>query len=663
MRRHPFFIIGMNKVFRFSFYLVILGCAFCTVFLIYFKGFPGPMLLDDQINLEHTKLYSLDRGSLLHVVTHNYSGILGRGFSTLTLGFTHFFHGSGTFYYKYHNFMIHCLTGLALFYLGLRLLLLTRHNDKALAIAALAAFIWLIHPIQVSTVLYIVQRMAQLSALFTLSALICYVVGRIRIEEERRFGVSIIVTGYPFFLILGLLSKENAALCILFALIIEAFFFSPFETRLIDKTGINPTSKMTDKRFLRRWFIRSCFIVLPLALGVAGFSYKMDSFLAGYEGRPFSLSERLLTQIDILFYYLQLILLPRLSEYSLYHDDFPIVTQFGWGTFFRLSIIVGVAALSVVSIAKKRANLILFGLAWFLVAHAMESTVIPLEMIFEHRNYLASYGVVFALSVFLVAYLPEYIKSTKISYGVTAIFCVLCTFILFVRVDTWSNEEQLTHANVADHPRSARAHTARANVLAKYQLGDEVIEHLRIAYELEAWNPGAAIHRLAAACVFSKLEPDIINEAKTSLASGYLTAYAWLSIDSLVSNIESKHCQMNDADVLDVLGAIDHNRRGLTSDAQGKKMFFLARFYQSRGDDRKTIEFYDSAIALDEEVTAYAISKAKFLIKSGYLEEARAAVFSIIEMDKNSLRDETKNIKALFSMLMDAELEVMGNAN
>ena len=110
MRRHPFFIIGMNKVFRFSFYLVILGCAFCTVFLIYFKGFPGPMLLDDQINLEHTKLYSLDRGSLLHVVTHNYSGILGRGFSNLTLGFTHFFNGiiSFSFLFNFISFSIHC---------------------------------------------------------------------------------------------------------------------------------------------------------------------------------------------------------------------------------------------------------------------------------------------------------------------------------------------------------------------------------------------------------------------------------------------------------------------------------------------------------------------------------------------------------------------------
>ncbi|MDF1644104.1 MAG: hypothetical protein P1U80_07965 [Pseudomonadales bacterium] len=653
----------MNKIKRFLFYLSVTFFSFLIALMLYIKGFPGPMLLDDKVNLQSTELYALDKHSLLHVITHNYSGMLGRGISSLSFGLTHFFHGSGTYYYKYHNFMIHCLTALALFYLGYRLLHLTRHAEKALVIAALAAFIWLIHPIQVSTVLYIVQRMAQLSALFTVCALICYVVGRVRIEEERRFGVSIIVIGYPFFLILGLLSKENAALCILFALVIEAFFFSSFDVGMIERMGISPANNVKDKRFHRRWFVRICFIALPLALGVAGVLYKMDSFLVGYEGRPFSLSERLLTQIDVLFYYLQLILLPRLSEYSLYHDDFPVVTQFGWGTFFRLSIIVGVAALSVVSIAKKKINLILFGLAWFLVAHAMESTVIPLEMIFEHRNYLASYGVVFALSVFLLMYLPEYIKSIKFSYGVTAVFIILCSFVLFVRVDTWGSEEQLTLVNVTDHPRSARAHTARANALAAYQRSDEMIEHLRIAHELEPWNPGAAIHRLAAACVFEKLTPDIVNEAKNALSNGYLTAYAWLAIDSLVSNVEYKRCQMDGADVLGVLDAIDENRHGLTADAQGKKTFFLARLYQSWGDDRQAIEYYDRAIALDGEATAYAIAKAKFLIRNGYVEEAKAAMLSIVEADKGSLRDEAKNIKTLFTMLMDAELEVMENEN
>ena len=642
----------MNNVIRFTVGLGAFAGVFFLGFLVYQPGFSGPMLFDDQVNLQSTKLYDLGWYSLLDVITHNYSGLFGRGVASLSFGLTHYFHGEGTYYFKYHNFLIHCLTALALFYLGYRLLLITRYAPKALLIASLSALIWFIHPLHVSTVLYIVQRMAQLSALFTICALICYVIGRVRIEQSRRFGLTIIFIGYPLFLFLGLFSKENAALCTLFTLVIEAFFFVPLSRKAHSQLRLAKEAKGEMRRRNQyRWLVRVVFIVLPLVIGTLGVIYKLDSFLAGYDSRPFSLYERLLSQVHILFYYLQLIIFPRLSEYSLYHDDYPIVYEFGWGTFIRLFLILGVLWASLISILKRKVNIILFGIAWFLASHVMESTILPLEMIFEHRNYLALYGVSLIMSILLVILLPRFVSSRKFVQSVMATVCILYLFLLSVRVNTWRTAEQLTLVNVTEHPLSARSHIDRANVLAQYGNAEGAIKHLTIAYQLEPWNPGAAIHRLSAACFFKRLDETIIEEALEATNDAYLTAYTSLAIDNLIVNIESDHCTMEKEDVFALLESFDAGIMGKSSANQARKHFFLAQYYQQLGDVENALKSYDLAVSNDKSMIGYAIRKIHFLIKAGMFEKAENEILLLIEEDKASMRDETKKIRSLFSML------------
>ena len=648
----------MNNVTRFAVSLGVLVGVFFLAFLVYQPGFSGPMLFDDRVNLQSAKLYELNWHSLLDVITHNYSGLFGRGVASLSFGLTHYFHGEGTYYFKYHNFLVHCLTAVALFYLGYRLLLITRYAPKALLIASLSALIWFIHPLHVSTVLYIVQRMAQLSALFTVCALICYVIGRVRIEQGRRFGLSIIFIGYPLFLFLGLFSKENAALCALFTLLIECFFFVPLVGKAGGELCLFQEAKGDLKRQNQyRWLVRSCFVVLPLVIGMFGVIYKLDSFIAGYEYRPFSLYERVLSQIHILFYYLQLIIFPRLSEYSLYHDDYPTVYEFGWGTFVRLFLILGVLWASLVSILKKKTNIILFGIAWFFANHVMESTILPLEMIFEHRNYLALYGVSLGLSMFLVMLLPDFVSSRTFVYSVAVAVCILCLFVLSVRVNTWRTEEQLTLVNVTGHPLSARSHTDRANVLARYGDGAGMIEHLTIAYQLQPWNPGAAIHRLSAACVFRRLDATIIQEAIGATNGAYLTAYTSLAIENLIVNIESDRCIIEKEDVFALLDSFDAGIKGKSRSNQARKQFFIARYYQHLGDVENALKAYNLATLGDKSMIAYTSYKIRFLIDTGMFEEAENEILLLVEEDKISMRDETNRIRSLFSKLYKAKFE------
>ncbi|MCY0536413.1 hypothetical protein, partial [Klebsiella pneumoniae] len=46
--------------------------------------------------------------------------------------------------------------------------------------------------------------------------------------------------------------------------------------------------------------------------------------------------------------------------------------------------------------ARKRAPSIPAGWFFFLVAHLVESSFLPLEMYYEHRNYLPSFGLLLA---------------------------------------------------------------------------------------------------------------------------------------------------------------------------------------------------------------------------------------------------------------------------
>ncbi|MBK8894755.1 MAG: hypothetical protein IPN64_12105 [Propionivibrio sp.] len=110
--------------------------------------------------------------------------------------------------------------------------------------------------------------------------------------------------------------------------------------------------------------------------------------LGGYAWRDFSLGERLLTEARVLWFYLHMIVLPNLGEMGLHHDDFlisrgplspgpPCLPRPGY------SCLRGERLRTAQQTADSH-----FRHAFFFVGHAMESTIIPLELVLEHRNYL-----------------------------------------------------------------------------------------------------------------------------------------------------------------------------------------------------------------------------------------------------------------------------------
>ena len=241
--------------------------------------------------------------------------------------------------------------------------------------ALFGAGLWLLHPTWISTVLYPVQRMAMLSTLFCLAALLCYVAGRAALlRGRRRRGAAMLLLGYPAAAVAAVLSKENAVLLPLLVLVLEY--------TLGRQAPIH-------QRLFRAWLIATAW--LPVLLGAAALIFYWDALvLAGYANRDFSLAERLMTQARVVSTYAAGLLLPGSQSISVFHDDFPISRGLLSPSTTLVSVILWPALLLAAWRVRDRLPLASAAIGFFVAAHALESTVFALEMVFWHRNYLAA---------------------------------------------------------------------------------------------------------------------------------------------------------------------------------------------------------------------------------------------------------------------------------
>ena len=195
-------------------------------------------------------------------------------------------------------------------------------------------------------------------------------------------------------------------------------------------------------------------IAVPL---IAGLLYLFTHpGLLNHDVRPFSLEERVLTQSRVLWLYLQWLFIPDISQLGLFHDD--IVTSSSLlsppTTLIAIAGWIGLAATALVM--NKRWPVFAFAVLFFLAAHALESTIFPLEMVFEHRNYLASIG-----PLFLLAYLVT-VGATRTGFpGAIRLLAIALLIVYgaatFVRVQNWTSHETFVLASAENHPNSARA--------------------------------------------------------------------------------------------------------------------------------------------------------------------------------------------------------------
>ncbi len=461
--------------------LVLLATSF-----VYLQGLSGPFLFDDGPNLLNNRFMHLEKlegGAIKDAALSNESGLFRRPISSLSFALNYYFAGGfEPFAFKAVNLLIHLLNGILLFVLAKRLIpkLMPGEPESSTGMALMPVIVaawWLLHPLQLTSVLYVVQRMTSLSALFVLGGLLVFAIGRARLERGAAGGLALMSAGVVVGGALGLLCKENAALIPLYALVIEFCCFS--------RSDLDASSR--NKLRIFYWAVAG----LPVLLALAYAATHPEFILSGYAGRSFTPVERLLTQPRVLLFYLGLLVFPTRHALGLYHDDFTLSQDLFTPFTTVLALAAWIALLAVAFKYRRKAPVLVFALAWYLAGHAMESTVLPLEMVFEHRNYVPSIGPILALALGIWVGLKRLAGNERLAYTTLGIVTLTLAFVTHSRAYTWSDIHVLLETMVRHHPQAARTHGFYAEVLINARA-----------------NPQKAFHHLQQ---YSRLSPGTIN--------------------------------------------------------------------------------------------------------------------------------------------------------
>jgi len=432
---------------------LVLFAAMALAVFAYWAGLSGPFIFDDLPNLSPIESWLKGEMSWQSVMFGNQSGMMGRPLSMASFLLSAELGGHTPFAYKFGNLVVHLLCG----FIGWQVVRRLLAEDPRLAaradlLASAVVALWLLHPINASTVLYSVQRMAQLSTLFVLLSLWTYLIARRQlIEGKLAAALPSMFVLFPVFMLAGLMSKENAAVAPALCLVIELAYF---------------LARAEHKRIRQTFF--AVFLVLPMLAVVGTLLFAPSKLLVSYSERDFTLIERLMTQPRVLMDYIFTILIPRTPLMGLYTDDF-VPSR---GLFAPVTTAISILALLVISALavklRKRAPSFFAGWFFFLVAHGIESSIIPLELYFEHRNYLPALGLILAV-VGLVALLPQELPLnifTPKQLGTLIVggFALSFSFATAGRSNVWAAPDTMLEQGLKHHPGSMRAQLERATM-------------------------------------------------------------------------------------------------------------------------------------------------------------------------------------------------------
>jgi len=586
--------------------IVALLTLLAFAWAIYHPGLSGIFLLDDYQNLKTLERINspVTFQSLVGVVLSNPSGDTGRALAMLTFAAQYASWPDAPSAFKALNVLIHLTNAALLFILVLQLGALNRlPAPRSRLTALLATAAWLLHPMHVSTVLYAVQRMTMLSCFFTLAGLIGYLAGRKIVARRASLGYLVMSVSLAVGGGLGLLCKENAVLLPLYALILEFTLL---------RNVARPAHFM-------RW--QCLFLGLPLALIVSFFAAKYSTWiLPGYTLRDFSPTERLLTEARAVIKYLGLLLLPRAGEFGLFHDDFALSRSlFSPPSTFASLLALALLMVSAIRLVK-RLPAYGFAVLVFLGGHLLESTFIPLELYFEHRNYFPAAGLLIGLSFCAQPLFdkPSAQVKEKLLRGLIVLWLVVLSATTWNESRLWGNPVLQAHIWAKQHPHSERAQLLLAT---NHLLAGNYDKSIEIYKALSDKQPATYIMWASMQCTLhGKIVEAPYAEALLSLQHAGFSKLAFGAIEQIVNAKEDGNCPgLSTREAIGFLDALLANPNYLTR--KPLWLIFKGRLLIAEGAFSEGLKYFDDASRLSPNVEL-ALLSVKAAAQSGDLERA-----------------------------------------
>ena len=510
-------------------FFIFKGLIFLLIILltliVYWPGLRGPFLLDDFANLDALGKFGGVRNweTFKLYLLGNTSGPSGRFLSLLSFLIDDNNWPSDPFSFKYTNLLLHLLTGVLLAWLIYRLMLSLapeQREHRAALVALLTAALWLLHPFHVSTTLYVVQRMAILSALFSIMGLLIYVHGRRLLTSQPRQAYCWMTLSVILCTPLAFFSKENGALLPLLILVMEY-------TALRHSDSQQPAS---------RWVF--IFLGLPTILLFGYFLIHWNGVLEGYKTRPFTLTERLLTESRIVLQYLNHLLIPNLGNSGIFNEN-PALSH---GLLDPPTTLIAVLFI-IISIlgagwARVRYPLLSLAILLFFAGHLLESTFIPLELYFEHRNYLPSIFLFLPVTNWLITKIEE----QKIIIFVPLFMISLFSFLTHQQAILWSDRQKLAASWAQNNPYSIRAQRTFAIEMESFNQPGLALNHLEKTIRLFPNHLELWLHRMILACHYFRASPDEFSRLIKISRTGFYDFRTYPLLESFIKDIIANRC-------------------------------------------------------------------------------------------------------------------------
>jgi len=482
--------------------LVLLGIF---VFLIYSNNLNGPLVFDDEQNIRDNRYIRINELTFDNIKDAAFkSHAPNRPIPNISFALNYYFHQYNMKGYHVVNILIHITTGILLYFFikitmgieGVRSqeseVRIQNTEDKsqqptansqnsshfslpASHFSLLTSLIWLVHPLQTQSVSYIVQRMNSMAAMFYIMSFLFYVHARLakgRVKKPLLFAGSLIAG------VSALASKEIAGSLPFFIFLYEWYFFQDLNREWV-------------KRYL--FIFGGIFVFLIIFAFIYIGTNPLDKILQAYQQRDFTMSQRVLTEFRVIIFYISLIIFPHPSRLNLTHD-FPISYSLSdpINTLFSILIIAGLIGFAVYLAKKER--LISFCILWYFGNLVIESSVIGLELIFEHRNYLPSMLVCLigvSQIIRVLTLFPRWSVGTsnngKKIPGIVLIslIAVILSLWTYQRNKIWSSDFSLWKDCVEKSPKNVRPYNNLGISLSAQGKIEEAMNYFRQAIKIK----------------------------------------------------------------------------------------------------------------------------------------------------------------------------------
>ena len=423
-------------------------------FAVYANSLDVPFYLDDFRNITENRHVRIDTISFATLYDAAFkSPLVTRPVANSSFALNYFFHQDDVFGYHLVNIAIHVVTSFFLYLFFSATLsspaLCARYRNVHL-LPLFASLLWLVHPLHTSSVTYVVQRMVLLAVMFYMLALLCYVKGRVAGLGKHRLGWF---TCSLLSAVLAMGSKEIAVTLPFFIFLYEWYFFQDLD---------------------RKWLYKKLWVVgvflVTVAIIYAFYAGSFSSILASYVNRPFTLLERVYTELRIVLYYIGLLLYPNPSRLNLDHYVSVSSSLFNPVTTVLSGMGIILALVLSVIVAKKQ-RLVSFAILWYLGNLVIESSFFGLELIFEHRTYLPSVLVIFALTVLVT----EYVRPKQLAIASLLGILALYSYWTIERNTMWRDPVLFWADSVTKSPQKARPYMNLSVALRERGNIDEAI--------------------------------------------------------------------------------------------------------------------------------------------------------------------------------------------